>query len=125
MRSTLRSSQVCVSYRSTSQITTRTASAITLTCKPTFLWGSVFYAGALTACSHAVTGPGGGAPALFAEQGETKIGHFRLLDPGLFLYVWSRNRNIAMRTDDKCVAPQVTTVLPVLWPCTSRVECTG
>lgn len=35
---------------------------------------------------HAVTGPGGGAPALYAEQGETKIGTFRLLQPGLFIY---------------------------------------
>lgn len=35
---------------------------------------------------HAVTGPGGGAPALYAEQGETKVGYFRLLQPGLFVY---------------------------------------
>jgi copper-containing nitrite reductase len=35
---------------------------------------------------HAVTGPGGGAPALYAEQGETKVGYFRLLQPGLFFY---------------------------------------
>jgi copper-containing nitrite reductase len=35
---------------------------------------------------HAVTGPGGGAPALFGEQGETKVGYFRLLQPGLFVY---------------------------------------
>jgi FtsP/CotA-like multicopper oxidase with cupredoxin domain len=31
---------------------------------------------------HGVTGPGGGAPALLAEQGETKIGVFQLLQPG-------------------------------------------
>jgi copper-containing nitrite reductase len=35
---------------------------------------------------HAVTGPGGGTPALYAEQGETKVGYFRLLQPGLFMY---------------------------------------
>ncbi|KAI1702520.1 multicopper oxidase domain-containing protein [Ditylenchus destructor] len=35
---------------------------------------------------HAVTGPGGGAPLLFAEQDETKHGYFRLLYPGLYLY---------------------------------------
>lgn len=35
---------------------------------------------------HAVTGPGGGAPALYAEQGETKVGVFKLLTPGLFIY---------------------------------------
>lgn len=35
---------------------------------------------------HAVTGPGGGASVLYAEGGETKVGVFRLLEPGLFLY---------------------------------------
>lgn len=35
---------------------------------------------------HAVTGPGGGAPALYAEAGETKVGYFRLLQPGLYVY---------------------------------------
>jgi plastocyanin len=35
---------------------------------------------------HAVTGPGGGAPALYAEQNETKTGVFRMLYPGLFMY---------------------------------------
>lgn len=35
---------------------------------------------------HAVTGPGGGAPCLFAEQDETKTGMFKLLAPGLFIY---------------------------------------
>jgi FtsP/CotA-like multicopper oxidase with cupredoxin domain len=35
---------------------------------------------------HAVTGPGGGASALFAETDETKVGYFRLLQPGLFIY---------------------------------------
>lgn len=35
---------------------------------------------------HAVTGPGGGGPALYAEPGETKTGIFKLLQPGLFFY---------------------------------------
>jgi len=35
---------------------------------------------------HAVTGPGGGAPCLYAEQGETKTARFKLLQPGLFIY---------------------------------------
>ncbi|KAG2487786.1 hypothetical protein HYH03_013630 [Edaphochlamys debaryana] len=35
---------------------------------------------------HCVTGPGGGAPLLFAEEGETKVATFRLLHPGLFIY---------------------------------------
>jgi len=35
---------------------------------------------------HAVSGPGGGAPATYVEQDETKAGTFRLLDPGVFLY---------------------------------------
>ena len=35
---------------------------------------------------HAVTGPGGGAPVLFAEQNETKVGWFRMLQPGLYVY---------------------------------------
>lgn len=35
---------------------------------------------------HAVTGPGGGAPVLYAEQNETKVGVFRLLQPGCFIY---------------------------------------
>lgn len=32
---------------------------------------------------HAVTGPGGGAPLLLAEEGETKTASFKLLNPGL------------------------------------------
>src|SRR3989338_8020115 len=35
---------------------------------------------------HAVVGPGGGAPATYAEAGETKVARFRLLQPGLFMY---------------------------------------
>jgi copper-containing nitrite reductase len=35
---------------------------------------------------HAVTGPGGGTSATYAEEGETKVGYFRLLHPGLFVY---------------------------------------
>lgn len=35
---------------------------------------------------HAVTGPGGGADVLTAEPGETAVGRFRLLYPGLFVY---------------------------------------
>lgn len=35
---------------------------------------------------HAVTGPGGGAPVLYAEQGETKAGVFKMLYPGAFVY---------------------------------------
>lgn len=35
---------------------------------------------------HAVTGPGGGGPTLLAEQNETKIGIFKLLYPGAFVY---------------------------------------
>jgi copper-containing nitrite reductase len=35
---------------------------------------------------HAVTGPGGGAPVLNAEQNETKVGWFRMLQPGLYIY---------------------------------------
>ena len=35
---------------------------------------------------HAVTGPGGGAPALYAEENQTRIGSFALLHPGLFVY---------------------------------------
>ena len=35
---------------------------------------------------HAVEGPGGGAPALFAEQDETKTACFRLQHAGLFMY---------------------------------------
>ncbi|KAG2435997.1 hypothetical protein HYH02_011710 [Chlamydomonas schloesseri] len=35
---------------------------------------------------HAVTGPGGGAPVTYAEEGETKIATFKLLHPGLFIY---------------------------------------
>jgi hypothetical protein len=35
---------------------------------------------------HAVIGPGGGAPALYAELDETKTGVFKMLYPGLFIY---------------------------------------
>lgn len=35
---------------------------------------------------HAVTGPGGGAPALFAEQDQRKVGVFKMLYPGLYIY---------------------------------------
>ena len=35
---------------------------------------------------HCVMGPGGGAPALFAEQGETKAGVFKMMYPGVFIY---------------------------------------
>lgn len=35
---------------------------------------------------HAVTGPGGGAAATYAEAGETKVALFKMLDPGLFIY---------------------------------------
>eukprot|EP00026_Physarum_polycephalum_P005832 Phypoly_transcript_05871.p1 GENE.Phypoly_transcript_05871~~Phypoly_transcript_05871.p1 ORF type:complete len:465 (+),score=86.60 Phypoly_transcript_05871:472-1866(+) len=35
---------------------------------------------------HAVSGPGGGASLLTAEQGETKRACFKLLYPGLFIY---------------------------------------
>ena len=35
---------------------------------------------------HAVTGPGGGAPATYAEQDQTKVGYFKLLFPGVFVY---------------------------------------
>ena len=35
---------------------------------------------------HAVTGPGGGAPALFVEEGQTRSAYFKLLYPGLFFY---------------------------------------
>ena len=35
---------------------------------------------------HAVTGPGGGAPATYAEQGQRKVGYFKLLYPGVFAY---------------------------------------
>eukprot|EP00759_Apiculatamorpha_spiralis_P008114 PhF_6_TR15073/c0_g1_i2/m.23697 len=35
---------------------------------------------------HAVTGPGGGGPALYAEQGEHKIGIFKLMQAGLYVY---------------------------------------
>jgi len=35
---------------------------------------------------HAVTGPGGGAPLLNVEKGETKSATFKLLKPGLFIY---------------------------------------
>lgn len=35
---------------------------------------------------HAVTGPGGGAPALFAEPQQTKVGYFKLLYPGVYVY---------------------------------------
>jgi hypothetical protein len=33
-----------------------------------------------------VSGPGGGAPCLYAEPGEKKIGTFKLLHAGLFVY---------------------------------------
>ena len=35
---------------------------------------------------HAVTGPGGGAPALTASPGEQASGSFKLLHPGLYIY---------------------------------------
>lgn len=35
---------------------------------------------------HAVNGPGGDAPALLAEQGETRVGIFKMVTPGLFVY---------------------------------------
>lgn len=35
---------------------------------------------------HAVTGPGGGAPCLMAEQGETKVGIFQLMQPGIVIF---------------------------------------
>ena len=35
---------------------------------------------------HAVTGPGGGAPALTASPGEHAQGSFKLLHPGLYIY---------------------------------------
>jgi copper-containing nitrite reductase len=35
---------------------------------------------------HAVTGPGGGAPCLLAEQDETKTGIFKMMQPGLYIY---------------------------------------
>lgn len=35
---------------------------------------------------HAVTGPGGGAPVLGVEPGETVSATFKLLNPGLFIY---------------------------------------
>jgi len=35
---------------------------------------------------HAVTGPGGGAPALYAEENQTRVGTFALVHPGLFVY---------------------------------------
>lgn len=35
---------------------------------------------------HAVTGPGGGAPALFVEPEQKRSATFKLLHPGLFVY---------------------------------------
>ena len=35
---------------------------------------------------HAVSGSGGGSAVLNAEQGEVRVGYFRLLYPGLFIY---------------------------------------
>lgn len=35
---------------------------------------------------HGVTGPGGGAPTLLAEQGQTKAGVYKMMYPGLFVY---------------------------------------
>jgi len=35
---------------------------------------------------HAVTGPGGGSQVLFAEQDERRVGRFKLLYPGLYIY---------------------------------------
>ncbi|KAI8999864.1 Cupredoxin [Gaertneriomyces semiglobifer] len=35
---------------------------------------------------HAVTGPGGGAPATYAEEGQTRTAAFKLLYPGLWVY---------------------------------------
>ncbi|KAF5545417.1 copper-containing protein [Fusarium phyllophilum] len=35
---------------------------------------------------HAFTGPGGGAAVTTAEEGETKVGRFKLLYPGLYVY---------------------------------------
>jgi nitrite reductase (NO-forming) len=43
---------------------------------------------------HAVSGPGGGAPATLAQPGEEKVARFKLLNPGLFVY--------------HCAAPPVT-----------------
>lgn len=35
---------------------------------------------------HCVSGPGGGAPATYAEAGEVKLATFKLLDEGLYMY---------------------------------------
>lgn len=35
---------------------------------------------------HGVTGPGGGAPALYAEKDQTKVGVFKMMYPGLYVY---------------------------------------
>lgn len=35
---------------------------------------------------HAVTGPGGGAPATYAEEGQTRTAAFKMLYPGLWIY---------------------------------------
>ena len=35
---------------------------------------------------HSVSGPGGGSPTTFAEQGESKTGYYLLDKPGLFVY---------------------------------------
>jgi nitrite reductase (NO-forming) len=40
---------------------------------------------------HAVTGPGGGAPALMANPGEEAAGSFKMLRPGLFIYHCAAN----------------------------------
>lgn len=35
---------------------------------------------------HAVDGPGGGAPLLLADEGQSRSAHFKLTNPGLFVY---------------------------------------
>jgi len=37
---------------------------------------------------HCVSGPGGGAPATYAEPEQTRTGIFKLQYPGLFIYHW-------------------------------------
>jgi hypothetical protein len=45
---------------------------------------------------HAVLGPGGGAPLLFAEKEQTKVARFRLLYPGQFYGVQKKNLNLTL-----------------------------
>lgn len=40
---------------------------------------------------HAVTGPGGGAPALMANPGQETVAQFKMLHPGLFVYHCAAN----------------------------------